>query len=176
MNTYFISDTHFGHANIMKFEPEFRPFTHVDEMNEHIIQEWNKIVSPLDEVYHLGDVYFGSKSNLSLVTRLNGKKKLVLGNHDTHTTMQEFNDVGFVEIYGMLKFRKTMLITHAPVHPDELQYGATHNIHGHTHGRLIKDKFGKPDARYINVCVERANYKPVHVDELLAYQKRIIGA
>lgn len=173
-NTYFISDTHFGHTNILKFEPEFRPFKNVDEMNEYIIQEWNKVVKWDDEVYHLGDVYFASKSNLNFVKRLNGKKKLVLGNHDIHTSPKEFHDVGFEEIYGMLKFRKNFIITHAPVHVDELQYGATYNIHGHTHGRMIKDSFGKNDKRYINVCVERLNYKPIHADELLDYHK-IIG-
>lgn len=174
-NTYFISDTHFGHANIMKFEPEFRSFGSTEEMNEHIVQEWNKVVKHDDEVYHLGDVYFGSKSNLNYVKRLNGRKNLILGNHDTHTTMQEFADVGFENIYGMLKFRKTMIMTHAPIHPDEFQFGTEYNIHGHTHGRLIKDKFGKPDMRYINVCVERAKFRPIHADELIQHLKLITG-
>lgn len=143
-------------------------------MNEHIIKMWNSIVRPIDTVYHLGDVAFGSKKNLELAHRLNGHKKLVLGNHDTHASMQHFAEVGFEDIFGVFKLAGQFLVSHAPVHPDELEYRANYNIHGHTHSRLVLDKFKKPDPRYINVCVERCNYMPVPLDGILQYQKDIL--
>ena len=51
---YFIADTHFNHANIIKYCN--RPFKNTDEMNKYIIRKWNSVVKETDTVYHLGDV------------------------------------------------------------------------------------------------------------------------
>lgn len=64
---WLISDTHFNHANILKFTDSrtglpVRPgFESVDHMNEHMIERWNSVVKPGDIVYHLGDVVMGNK-------------------------------------------------------------------------------------------------------------------
>jgi calcineurin-like phosphoesterase family protein len=81
---YYISDLHFDHANMLKFEPEARPFRNVDEMNRVLIQKWNNKVKPTDEVYILGDFCFdntGYKAN-SFLEQLNGTKYMIKGNHD----------------------------------------------------------------------------------------------
>ena len=66
---YFIADTHFNHANIIKYCN--RPFKNTDEMNKYIIKKWNSVVKQTDTVYHLGDVGFGSLQEVkSLVERL----------------------------------------------------------------------------------------------------------
>ncbi len=81
MTTWFTSDTHFGHENIIKYCD--RPFGSVDEMNKTIIRNWNSYVAPEDIVYHLGDVALGQiTDSLNCVSALNGHKILVLGNHD----------------------------------------------------------------------------------------------
>src|SRR6185503_2891509 len=80
---YFTSDHHFGHANILTFEPEARPFKTVEEMNEALVDRWNSVVKPNDMVWHLGDFAFG-KHNIAIAARLQGRKKLVLGNHDSY--------------------------------------------------------------------------------------------
>lgn len=84
---FFTSDTHFGHANIVRLSN--RPFketkhqTAVEVMNEAIVKNWNETVSPDDTVYHLGDVALGPiQDSLSIIERLNGRKILVTGNHD----------------------------------------------------------------------------------------------
>lgn len=82
MTVWFTSDTHFGHQNIIRYSN--RPFSDVDHMNEEIIKRWNKLVSPEDTVFHLGDVALGQiDKSLACVGRLNGHKILIDdGNHD----------------------------------------------------------------------------------------------
>lgn len=80
-NVFFTSDTHFSHANILKFCE--RPFKTIDEMNEVLIDNWNKVVKEDDIVFHLGDFCFGGPQLWDkFLERLNGKKYLILGNHD----------------------------------------------------------------------------------------------
>jgi metallophosphoesterase len=82
--TYFTSDLHFGHANIMKFHPNFRKFQNINDMDNTLIRLWNSRVNPCDEVYNLGDVSFHKdfEQTLKILKRLNGKHVLILGNHD----------------------------------------------------------------------------------------------
>src|SRR5688572_21270703 len=79
-----ISDTHFNHENIIKYCG--RPFKDAKSMNECMVERWNETVKPQDKVYHLGDVYMGGgfdrEHTLNLLCNLNGKKRLILGNHD----------------------------------------------------------------------------------------------
>ena len=84
-----ISDTHFDHANILTFTDKVgkqtRNFDDVNHMNEHMIDRWNSVVKPGDKVYHLGDVLFGTRKEEWMnknFPRLNGQKRLVVGNHD----------------------------------------------------------------------------------------------
>ena len=82
--TYFTSDLHFGHANIMNFHPNFRKFQNINDMDNTLIRLWNSRVNPCDEVYNLGDVSFHKdfEQTLKILKRLNGKHVLILGNHD----------------------------------------------------------------------------------------------
>lgn len=77
---WFTSDTHWGHFNVIKYCN--RPFTSVEEMDETLIENWNKAVGITDTVYHLGDVSLGLSPVELISPRLNGIKKLVPGNHD----------------------------------------------------------------------------------------------
>lgn len=156
MATHFIGDTHLGHGKILVFEKEARPFSSVEEMNETIIERWNSVVRPNDLVWHLGDVLFGSE-NFSLLARLNGKKRLVMGNHDHHPTalyLEHFEGVyGAVKEYGMI-------YTHIPIHPNQF-YRFKANIHGHLHSDQLEDK------RYVNVSAEQNNLTPISLEEIM---------
>lgn len=154
-NIWLISDTHFGHSNIIKYCN--RPFKTAEEMDAVMFENWNKIVHPQDIVYHLGDVKFGKCSRLH---QLNGRKRLILGNHD-NAKDQELQAV-FQKIVVWRMFPEFgLLLTHVPVHDDTLNVNKCPiNVHGHIHDRLIKD------ARYINVSVEQIGYRPINIEDL----------
>ena len=82
MATFFTSDTHFQHKNILVLG-DGRPFDGIDHHDEILIANWNSVVSSDDTVYHLGDVALGPwPVGLAKASRLNGHKKLAIGNHD----------------------------------------------------------------------------------------------
>lgn len=164
-----VSDTHFGHDNILKYEN--RPFKSVKEMDEAILENWNAVVKPGDKVYHLGDVYMGSGENAwEILKRLNGKKRLVLGNHDDPKAAP----IGkfFQKITLFRAFREFgLMLSHVPVHPSSIiRVGEGFvNVHGHIHGkRVMKIKMDgmAPDDRYRCVCVEHTNYTPINIEDL----------
>lgn len=181
-NRFTISDTHFGHANTWaKFTnvdgSPLRPFTSTEEMDETMIDNWNKVVNPKDTVYHLGDVVI-ARRNLQTVNRLNGRKILIRGNHDMFKD-KDYYEAGFEQIHGVRVFVDKWIMSHIPLHPDSVTDRFKVNVHGHTHGnrvvktvgvytdgRLIKCPNNTPDPRYYSVCVEQINYTPISFDDL----------
>ena len=150
MNRVFVvADTHFGHTNILGFEPEHRAFPSIKDHDEALIDAWNATVNKKDTVWHLGDVLFGREA-FALLPRLNGVKKLVMGNHDHYPS--ELYLSHFNKIYGAAKL-KDFILTHVPVHPDQF-YRFKGNIHGHTHSKSLSDP------RYVCVSVEQTGFKP----------------
>ena len=81
---FFISDTHFNHTNILKFEALARPFHSVEAMNTEMVHRWNEVVREDDIVWHLGDVFLGGKSTIKIVRELNGHKRLIHGDLSRH--------------------------------------------------------------------------------------------
>lgn len=163
-NQFFISDTHFGHANILKFkrndDTPLRPFSTIEEHDEFMVESWNKIVRPVDSIYHLGDVVINRRC-LPILKRLNGKKRLVRGNHDIFRTAEYLEY--FDEILGYRVFNDTpkrFICSHIPIHPESLSRW-TANVHGHLHANKLADE------RYICISVEHTEYRPLHLDELL---------
>lgn len=166
-NTFLISDTHFGHANMCNFVDDngdyIRPWRDVVEMDEALIENWNKVVAPCDRVYHLGDVAIPRKS-LSILSRLNGKKVLIRGNHDIFK-LSDYSPY-FYDIRGV-GYYDNFVMTHVPIHPGCIERYSG-NIHGHLHGRVVMlDE--KPDCRYFNVSVERINFTPIPFDSIKTY-------
>lgn len=167
-----ISDTHFGHQNILKFTradgSALRPFASIEEHDETLIANWNAVVKPHHVVYHLGDVVINRKALDRCMSRLNGKKRLIRGNHDIFKTKEYM--VHFDEIYGCRVFDK-FIMTHIPLHTESLGRFKM-NVHGHLHSHRVMDHTGlKPDNRYYSVCVEHTNYSPVNIDTLIQYRK-----
>lgn len=165
-NVFFTSDTHFGHSGILRYEPEARPFSNVEDMDEKLIKCWNSCVRPRDIVWHLGDVaWWGDTSALDRVMpRLNGRKNLVMGNHDVLHVKHYARY--FERVLGTFK-KYNMWLSHVPIHPAE-GYRAPVNVHGHLHSRAVMCHTPRgeyiEDKRYINVSVERWGLAPVSLD------------
>ena len=167
--TFLISDTHFGHANILTFKradgTPLRPFKTIEEHDETIIDNWNKVVKPADKVYHLGDVSM-NKEGTKLLARCNGTKVLIRGNHDVYAT--KFYTQYFRDIYGVRALGDPkVILSHIPIHPESLSRWKL-NIHGHLHGNVVLYE-NKPevDPRYVCVSCEHIDYTPILMEELL---------
>ncbi len=156
MSAYFISDLHFGHEN-MAIK---RGFSCADEMNEYIIQQWNSVVNKKDTVYCLGDITMEKTRDYPLLLRLNGFINVVLGNHDLRQhvplLLEYVNSVA-----GMINYKSSIILTHCPIHPSEMDHRFTHNIHGHVHEKTLND------TRYVNVSCEAVNYIPKTLEQLI---------
>ena len=151
----FFSDPHFGHKNMAIR----RGFKDEKEHDEHIIKCWNSVVNKKDTTYILGDITM-EKNNYEILERLNGIKHIVLGNHDEgqHTKyMQNYVN----KISGMIDYKDMYILTHCPVHPSQLEFRYSYNIHGHVHENTLKD------SRYINVSAEVIGYTPKLLNELI---------
>ena len=168
MNMFLISDTHFSHKGATQFlradgVTKMRPFDTIEEMDETMIENWNKVVKPTDTVYHIGDVVINRKA-FSLLHRLNGEKVLIKGNHDLFR-LKEYTPF-FKDIRGSHVI-DNMILTHIPVHPNS-KGRFSGNIHGHLHEKrvmMINDET-QIDPWYISACVEHHDYAPVAYEEL----------
>ena len=167
---FVISDTHFGHRNIIKYCN--RPFADTDEMDEAIVRNWNEVVRPQDIVYHLGDVYFKMKEP-SFLRRLMGRKRLLLGNHDSgkDSILQAcFQKIGVWRMFP----EYGVVLTHIPIHmgiehAEERAEKYDLNVHGHIHDQ------DPPTNKHINVSVERIDYRPVELETLVNQHRRRYG-
>lgn len=142
-----------------------RSFTSVEEMNETMISNWNRVVTPQDKIYHLGDVGMWEDDINKILPRLNGKKTLIAGNHDILDT--KFYAKYFKNQRGV-KVIDNMVLTHVPIHTASLEFRWHLNIHGHIHDRVIMD------TRYKNVCVEAIGYTPISIDEIRREYNRCV--
>lgn len=154
-NTWIISDTHFGHKNIITYEN--RPFSTVEEMDENMIEYWNNDVNKHDTVFHLGDFAFASKTRIEeLVKRLNGDITLILGNHDRFINKdpEYWLKLGFTEVsrYPII-YKDFWIFSHEPMYMNSNMPYA--NVHGHLHNNVLKG------GNYFNACVEHLQYSPV---------------
>lgn len=173
--TWFISDTHFNHHNILKFVDsngdKLRPFTSIEDMNEFMRESWKRVVCKDDIVYHLGDVAM-KKKDIKFMDGLPGRKVLVKGNHDVYGNSEYLKYFDRIEAYHIIPKQK-LIFSHIPIHSESHKYNWI-NIHGHTHANMVKMKTGRffkkqiDDPRYINICVEHTNYRPIEFNEILA--------
>lgn len=174
------SDLHFGHEAIVQLSR--RPFSSVEEMNRILIERWNAKVRPEDEIFVLGDLALCTfKEFEPIARRLNGKKTLVLGNHD-HYSEGQYNKLGF-QVFHELKMKlagKDVRMSHFPwalpwykrpfAYKSELRYlerrppriAGEWLLHGHSH---VKYKKARKQNR-IHVGCDASDYYPISFREL----------
>ncbi len=180
---FLTSDHHFNHRNIIRYCD--RPWNggrddsgemivtdeDVERMNEDMISNWNSVVGPNDTVYHLGDFALGDRKKIPEIrSRLNGKIRLVLGNHDFFhiNDKSKYRDVvdffyksGFERVYDKpVLLESFMILSHEPLMwIKEPMF----NIFGHVHST---DTFKTISKNGCCVCVERWNYTPVDLETI----------
>lgn len=167
---YYIADTHLGHKNCIEFDN--RPFTTVEEMDETIIANWNAVVRDTDDVYIIGDFcYRSSRSPMWYLKRLNGRKHLIVGNHDRHLLNDEEVMKEFVSVDKMTYLKDgeyTVTLCHFPLAEWNQYYrGAWHiygHIHAHTNGCY---QFLKNEERALNAGCMINDYMPVTMNQLI---------
>ncbi len=166
MNTYFTSDTHWGHRNIIKYSN--RPFKSVEEMDEAMINNWNSVVLPDDHIYHLGDVGFSDNTKVNkILNRLNGTIFHIKGNHDRKLKTDRFTwSRDYFELYiqdkDCARGRQLIVLCHYPFLTWDKKHHNSWNIHGHCHGAIPIDL----NAKRIDAGVDVWNYLPISYQQL----------
>ena len=158
MDIWIIADTHFGHDNIRRYCK--RPFVSVKEMDETIIENWNKVVKPCDTVIHCGDFSFGEPETYR--RRLKGNIILCLGNHDRREKVRGFNHV--TQIYETKIDGQRIVCCHYAMRTWNCSHHGSWHLWGHSHGSLQDD----PCSLSFDVGVDSWNFTPVSYEQIKA--------
>lgn len=160
MKIFVISDLHLGHANIIKMCN--RPFRNIEEMDNKIIENWNKVVGKNDLVYVVGDFAFKGKNAEHYLDKLNGSVILIKGNHDKyikHSKVKGIYDYKEIEVKGV-----KYVLSHYPMIAWSGQFRNSVHLYGHVHSSGKDWEFPKiPNAH--SVCCEFHNYTPVEINK-----------
>ena len=171
-HTFFTSDTHFNHANIIRFCN--RPFRNVDEMNETMVANWNATIGMDDTVFHLGDFCLGGAAEWTrLLDRLNGRIYLILGNHDLKNIRQGF--LGRFEHVAMQMRieigKRKIYLCHYPFLCFEGGYKDVWQLFGHVHTRKSNMGIDAGRLQYLypnqyDVGVDNNDFTPVSYEQV----------
>ena len=169
---FFTADTHFNHTHILKFCN--RPFNSVEQMNETLIDNWNRVVGKDDTVFHLGDFCLGGAAEWTkLLDRLNGKIYLILGNHDLKNIRQGF--IQRFEHVALQMFitvdKQKIYLSHYPFLCFEGSYKDVWQLFGHVHTRKNNTGIDAERLQYLyptqyDVGVDNNDFKPVSFNEV----------
>lgn len=176
MANFYTSDHHFWHRNILSYQPErARKWRTLEEMHEGLIRNWNSVVGERDEVFVLGDFCFGGvEKTKDILQQLNGKKHLVIGNHDFNSVLRKAQSAGFDSVQHSLKWDVRgvpVVLSHYPYagdHTSEERFRHRRPVnegrwllHGHVHS------LWRVKNRQLNVGVDVWGFKPISESEIL---------
>lgn len=214
---FFCADPHFGHKGMVMFthgneNKPIRPWglpvgkgaieaglvteaevlERVAAMDEAMVENWNRVVGPKDKVEVLGDVIIGRQQRATL-GRLNGKKRLRMGNHDIFTKNNNADYAEFFEEITAYKVFDDLICSHIPLHPESVKERWKANVHGHLHtGRVMltkvipvepiqvkqvriggiftnvieQEQVEVIDPTYLCVSMEHINFTPITMEEV----------
>lgn len=140
VNQFFISDTHFSHQ-LMVLN---RPFSTIDEMDRFMIDAWNSVVRDTDIVWHLGDFSFADEKRTKVIfDQLNGRKRLILGNHDIHhdgSLRKSISQLAWdrppVQMADIRVDGERVILCHYAMLAWPAQHRGSFHFYGHSHGKL----------------------------------------
>ena len=167
---YVLSDTHFEHGNIIDYCD--RPFDSVEEMNEAMVERWNRVVDDGDEVLFLGDFVMPPDlaSFLRWFDRLDGEVVFVAGDHD-EVVPHKVDGLDLFEHFQFEHDGHRFYAVHDPEDAPKNFDGWV--LHGHHHNNW-PDQFPlvEPDERWVNCSVELLGYEPLAMDDLVELVER----
>lgn len=166
---FYTADPHFGYEPLLAG----RPFASVAEMDEAIIANWNAAVSPADTVYLVGDIGWNDGHvPCRTLARLNGRKHLIRGNHDT----------GYQDAVLLYRYFETVTdfleIDDGPHHIFLSHYPMLYGkpkgymIHGHLHASGQFHEILRTLPRVLNAGVDVNGFTPVTLEQLIANNER----
>ncbi|MBS5216474.1 MAG: metallophosphoesterase family protein [Clostridiales bacterium] len=172
---YYISDMHFGHRNVLKYDK--RPFSSVEEMDEILISNWNRKVKDHDDIWILGDFcYHSEKDPAFYLKQLKGKKHLIVGNHDRVTLSSDSAIRYFKSIERMQHIKdgkENIIMCHFPIADWNAKKRGCYHIYGHIHNaRDDIYEFMRKQERALNAGCMINNYEPATLEELIENNKR----
>ena len=179
---YFIADTHFGHKNCMAFDN--RPFKSIEEHDQKLIENWNRVVGIDDDVYWLGDIsWHRSLKTLEILNQLNGVIHLIRGNHDNKILKNRDVQSRFIEIVDYKELTlsdvKGLVLCHYPIPCFKNHYYGWYHFYGHVHNGWewnmmkqvryqMEELYDMPCEMYnVGAMLPYMNYTPRTFDEIV---------
>lgn len=178
---WFTSDLHFGRKSFFEEGWGSRPqlWDSAEEMNEGLIDNWNSVVAHNDVVFIVGDFsdIDNSIENMRIWNRLNGKKTLILGNHDTNKQLSPthfpMGKLAFPSCTSITVNGWEIFMSHYPTLEWKNKWKwngnervGPHAIHlyGHVHNRQMEELAGE---RAYNVCTDINDFTPISLESIL---------
>lgn len=169
MTTFLTSDTHFGHALMLKPEACARPFATTHEMDQGLIDNWNAVVHPNDTVWHLGDfaMRLDDRRVAQIFYALNGAKRLIIGNHDVDKKgdlLPSLKRLPWTEVAHAAEIThdgQRIVLSHYAGYTWNAQHRGAYQAFGHSHGKVL----GLPGS--VDVGVDAQDLRPISVEEFV---------
>ena len=187
--TLFISDLHFSHANIIRYDE--RPFGSADEMDDAMVALWNETVNDADLVYVLGDISWARPDKTARIFgSLKGRKFLVRGNHDTDKLLTpEVREcfIGIERYVDTMVGNRRVVLSHFPImFFDRCLHGVVH-LYGHVHNscqwelterfkRVSESFYGREFQMYnVGCMMPYVDYIPRTLDEIETGYRQLVA-
>lgn len=187
MAIYFISDLHFGHTNVISFDN--RPFLTIEENNQTIINNWNNVVKEEDDVYILGDIsWYNATKTIEIFKQLQGKKHLIIGNHDHKLIKNKELRNLFCEIIDYkelpIENNRGIVLSHYPIPCFNKHFHGWYHLYGHVHNSFewnmmehvkyeMVQLYERPCEMYnVGCMIDYMNYTPRTLSEVLEGAKK----
>ena len=167
-NIYFTGDTHFQHRNILNLG-NGRPFQTIEEHDAELIKRWNARVTPDDVVFHLGDFNYKSSNDADFfLKKLNGKKFLIIGNHDNQDTITADGWEVVLPYQELELNNEKITLCHYPIEEWNGYFRNAWMLHGHVHGMTKTVPIRR---NRVDVGVDNFNYAPATFEEIKKYNE-----
>ena len=174
---YFTADLHLGHANIIKYCD--RPFKDANHMDQQIIENFQSVVKPGDELYILGDLSFDVEKALHFLRFVHCQHFIVWGNHDPKKAKdREVLQKMCVKTADLMEVKLASGTQAVMCHYPLLRWNTAHfgsfMLHGHTHGGCkYPENMRILDVGVDHEFVMHPKYFPISEEEIGRYMTKV---